>query len=267
MSIVANFKSMRKIMPNYINTITKEYRMNYKSITGLLAMVAATSTLVAMDNNQNNGQKNNGNYCRIDWDRYDQLTALTVYKPDLFLPRLVEKGIVKLEHIKEIHDEIDNGLTYHPDLLSKQHLSPAREACALRIAKGQTLELIDALRDSKKRKRFLDIFKSDAFAMVLISGTMGSGKSIMACALARAAEMNQMFVPATTLIDETSRGTMLRFRDLMYKFCEKKNTALILSDADCLFNNIQNKSIESDVCMAILRQSLNNFDKSNATTA
>ncbi len=249
-------------MPSYIHIIMKGYRMKSKIITALFTIIAMTSPLMAMKEDDQSDQKGkDANYCLIDWDTHDKLTALTVYKRDLYLQRLVEKGIVTLDHIKEIHDEIDNGLTYHPDLLSKQHLNPEREECALRIAKDRTLELINILRDPEEKKAFLNIHKRDAFAIILVTGQIGSGKSRMACALARAAGMSQMFVPAVTLIDETSRGTMLRLRDLMDNFCKKKNTALILTDADCLFNNVKNKAVSSDSCMSILRQSLHKSDK------
>ncbi len=189
-----------------------------------------------------------------DCDNRARLHELTVYKKDLYLERLLQKKIVTLKDIEEIHKEVDEGLDYHPDRLDKEVGElPNRWECAVRLAPANIKNFIEKKLSGSQKT-------NPCCHMILICGAFGVGKETLARGIAHSLKFKQMRMRASHLLDETEVGTSINVHNLIKNFSSQKNTALILEDVDCLLAE-RTKQVIPDNIRPILRPSGHKYKK------
>lgn len=197
------------------------------------------------------------NYLQLGSKAQTKLGRITAYRKNMYLERLLEKGLITLEDLKGIRNEIRGGLEFSADRGDKRQAFPAREECAVALANENVQTLIQNITAIKQGKdaQSCDIhLLGGGFFIYTLVGTFGAGKETLARGIARKLNMNQMCVPAASLIDETPYGTGFNVSDLFREFSSRSNTALILSDADCLLAGPGNKQVNPDSILADIRR-------------
>jgi len=196
------------------------------------------------------------NYLSLDSKTQTKLGKITAYKKNMYLERLLGKGLITLEHLEEVRNEIRDGLEFPTDRSDKRRAFPAREECAVTIANEKVQDVIQDLTaiQEKRVHRSCDVHLfGGAFFIYTLVGKLGAGKETLARGIARKLNMSQMWVPAAILIDETSRGTDYNVADLFHEFSCRSNTVLILSDADCLLAGTGSKQANPDSVLSHIR--------------